>query len=166
MPATAFSGELYRHFAPRYGPLDGDGARRQGGRWNPPDSFPTLYTGTSLETVDAEFARAAARAGLSPSAFLPRELAVIRVRLERVLDVRVARVPAALGVTVSQITADDVSTPQAIGEAANQLGFEAIIAPSATTVGEAVAVLLMNRSADRPSRSSNDGHIDRRRLGH
>jgi hypothetical protein len=96
-----------------------------------------LYTATSIATVDAEFRRTAANAGLAPAAFLPRELAVIRVSLERVLD----------GVSRAQITADDLATPQAIGEAANQLGFEAIIAPSATTVGEAVAILLMNRSA-------------------
>lgn len=38
-----YRGEAFRHLARRWHPLSGGGARIQGGRWNPPESFATLY---------------------------------------------------------------------------------------------------------------------------
>ena len=45
-----FEGEAFRHMGPGYGPLDAEGARIHGGRWNPPNSFP-VYPGTSTATA-------------------------------------------------------------------------------------------------------------------
>lgn len=58
-----FLGDAFRHISPQYNPLSGVGARTQGGRWNPPQSFATLYLGAERETVVAEFARVVARSG-------------------------------------------------------------------------------------------------------
>lgn len=140
---------MYRHYAPAYGPLSGEGARRQGGRWNPPDSVATVYTASDIETVDSEFTRQLARSGLSPANVQPRELATIRVELRRVLDLRDPDTRDALGVSLDDLMADDPSLSQAIGEAAQHLGYEAIVAPSASGgPGYVVALFMTNRSPD------------------
>ena len=108
-----------------------------------------LYTATDLATVDAEFAHQLARARLRPDSLRPRELATIRVSLHRVLDLREASVREALGVRLEALLANDPALPRAIGEAANHLGYEAVIAPSAAPGGaEIVAVFLNNRAPD------------------
>ena len=142
---------------PSHEPLSGDGARRHGGRWNPRESFPTVYAGLSISTVEAEFQRLASRAGLSASSFLPRDLATIRVVLHEILDLRDPTTRRSIGLEASELQSDDVAVTQAIGEASNLLGFEAILAPSATGVGDVCILLLMNRS----SRSSIEV-VDRR----
>lgn len=124
--------------------MSGDGARRFGGRWNPPDSFSVLYTGTSLATVDAEFERMLAWAGLARAR--QRDLATIELSLQRVLDLRDETTLRALGTSRSELAGADSEVPQAIGEAAQHLGYEAIVAPSATEVGDVVAVFLTNRA--------------------
>jgi RES domain-containing protein len=139
---------VYRHYAPAYGPLNGEGARRLGGRWNPPDSYATLYTASDTETVDAEFDRMLALLRLRPESARPRNLVAIKIRLNRVIDLRIPSVRDALGVTVNDLIDDDLSVPRAISEAAQHLGFEAIIAPSAAGKGHVVAIFLTNRSPD------------------
>ena len=122
---------MYRHYAPAYGALSGEGARRLGGRWNPPDSFATLYTATDIPTVDAEFDRQLALARLRPESVRPRDLATIKVELRRVLDLRDPSVRSALGVNTEELLSDDPTIARAIGEAAQHLGYEAIVSPSA-----------------------------------
>lgn len=100
-----------------------------------------------MDTVDAELARTAASAGVAVDALLPRDVAVVALKLSRVLDLRDPAILGALGVTSAAIATDDLTTPQAIGEAAHQLGFEAVVAPSATGVGDVVAIFLTNRVA-------------------
>jgi RES domain-containing protein len=131
-----------------YPPLSGDGARRQGGRWNPPDSYPVVYTAIDVATVDRELDRAARRAGMTGAMMGPRRLATIRVRLSRVLDMTDADVRAALDVTEADLMGEDLAIPQAIGETAHHLGYEAILAPSAAGAGQTLAILLDNRAAD------------------
>jgi RES domain-containing protein len=126
-----WSGEVLRHHAPRYGALDGQGARANGGRWNPPGSFPVIYTALDRATVDAEFNRLSRRTGLPASSFLPRRLTTIRVALGKVLDLTDARVRRRVGVTPAALTDDDWTRTQRIGLAAQFLGFEAILAPGA-----------------------------------
>ena len=63
---TPYAGRVFRHIAPGYQPLSGEGARAMGGRWNPPQSFPVLYTSPSLDVVVAEIRRKAQRAGFAP----------------------------------------------------------------------------------------------------
>ena len=138
---------MYRHYAPAYGALSGEGARRLGGRWNPPDSFATLYTATDIPTVDAEFDRQLALARLRPESVRPRDLATIRVELRRVLDLRDPSVRSALGVNAEELLSDDPAITRAIGEAAQHLGYEAVVSPSAARdAGHVVVLFLTNRS--------------------
>ncbi|HEY6608002.1 MAG TPA: RES family NAD+ phosphorylase [Candidatus Limnocylindria bacterium] len=127
----AWKGAVLRHHAPRYGALDGEGARVNGGRWNPPESFPVVYTALDRATVDAEIDRLARRSGLSVESLLPRRLSRIDADLTKVLDLTDRAVRRRLGVTLALLTADDWGATQRIGQAAQFLGFEAILAPGA-----------------------------------
>lgn len=138
---------MYRHFAPAFSALSGDGARRLGGRWNPAESFPVVYTALDVDTVDRELARSLARAGMSPAAARPRTLATIRVRLTRILDLTDPAMLQRVGVTREEILAEDPALPRAIGDAAHRLGYEAVLAPSATGSGRVLAVFLDNLAA-------------------
>jgi len=130
-----FEGRVYRQLAPGYGPLSGEGARIHGGRWNPPDSFPVLYTAPDPATCLAELARAAALQGLRPVDLLPRVLVSYEVQLSRVLDMTDAEVLAALNLRPEQLLTDDLRRTRAIGAAALFVGFEAIRAESAARRG-------------------------------
>ena len=137
---------MYRHFAPTYQALSGDGARLFGGRWNPSESFGVVYAAVDVPTVDREFRRAAAMSRMSR--LLPRNLAEIRLDLKKVLDLTRPEVREMLQVSVDDITGDDLTLPRAIGEAAHHLGIEAIVAPSAAGEGVMVAVFIGNRVAE------------------
>ncbi len=138
--ATTFTGTAYRHVAARRGPLSGSGARSQGGRWNPPQSFATLYLALERDTVIAEFYRLAARSQRAPQDFLPRHFHSYDLNLTQVLDLRTPGARSALNLDLTDIASDDLTTCQAIGETAHYLGYEAILAPSATGTGVVLAV--------------------------
>lgn len=77
-----------RHVSEGRQPLSGAGARIQGGRWNLPESFPTLYVGMTEDIVAAEFRRLALLSGRSTASFLPRQLHKLDLKLQLVLDLR------------------------------------------------------------------------------
>lgn len=137
----AYTGEAFRHVARGRHPLSGAGARSQGGRWNPPQSFATLYLADSEAAVEAEFRRMAERQGLSISQFLPRRIYRLEVELQAVVDLTGATaLPPALA--EADFLGEDLSTTQAVGEAAQYLGREAILAPSAAGPGLVLAVFI------------------------
>lgn len=137
---VSFKGEAYRHIAARWHPLSGAGARSQGGRWNPAESFATLYLALSKETAVAEFRRMASRNGREPDEFVPRRLHRIRLELSAVVDLTSRELPGDF--ENLNLQSSDRAVTQAIGEAAQYLGREAIRAPSATGVGEVLAVFI------------------------
>jgi RES domain-containing protein len=141
LDSVPFAGDAYRHLAPRWHPLSGAGARSQGGRWNPPESFATLYLALDEKTAVEEFRRMARRSGRRPEDFLPRNLHRLHLDLQSVLDLTGApRLPGALAEIDFQ--GDSLAPTQAVGEAAQYLGHEAVKAPSATGSGEVLAVFL------------------------
>ncbi len=107
-----------------------------------------MYTALDVTTVDLELERTARRAGMTIARMGPRRLATIHVRLSRVLDLTNADIRAALDVAEVDLTGEDPAVPQAIGETAHHLGYEAILAPSAAGTGNALAIFLDNRAAD------------------
>lgn len=135
LPRTGFEGRVYRHLAPGYGPLSSEGARIHGGRWNPPDSFPALYTALEPAISLAELARAARLQGLRPSDLVPRILVSYDVRLSRVLDLTDPAVLDGLGLHAEELVADDLRHSRAIGAAARFAGFEALRAESTARRG-------------------------------
>lgn len=136
----AFEGKVFRSVAPAYAALSGEGARLHGGRWNPPSSFPVIYTSLDTGTAVLEVTRTAMRIGLLETDLLPRVLMTIRTKLGRVLDLSDPEVLRKAALTPSVLTDDDVRICQAIGDAANYLGFEAVLAPSAAAPGRTLAI--------------------------
>jgi RES domain-containing protein len=145
---TAHAGPAYRHQAAGWNPLSGAGARIQGGRWNPPNSFATIYVAVTRETAIAEFNRMAARAGRRPEDFTPRRLYTFELRLHGLVDLRPTDARTAVDLDDDDILGDDASACQAVGEAAETLGREGIIAPSATGLGIVLAVFFDRLGAD------------------
>ena len=142
--STKFSGVVFRHIAPHRGCLSGEGARQAGGRWNPPDSFPVLYTGLSERTVIDEFYRLAERSTLPVDSFMPRTLCILEAELESVLDLRPDDGLSKVGLSLDQLRSYSMRECQAVGDAAHQLGLEGILAPSATGTGEVLAIFELN----------------------
>lgn len=136
-----YAGSLFRHVAAGRHPLSGAGARSLGGRWNPRQSFAALYLAAEKATVEAEFRRMANRQGRNPRQFLPRRIYRIEVELQSVVDLTQ---PELLPETLRDVdlSSDDLAVTQAIGEAAQYLGREAILAPSAAGEGEVLAVFI------------------------
>lgn len=138
--ATSFAGEAWRHAAPQYEPTSGAGARSHGGRWNPPNSFDTLYLALDRATAAREFRRMAEKAGLPLEGFLPRRLHRYRVDVRNLVDLRSEAALADVGLTLARVQADDPTHCRAVGAAAHQLGSEGILAPSATGIGEVLVI--------------------------
>lgn len=146
---TSFEGEAFRHIAPAYNPLQTDGARIRGGRWNPPESFPTLYLALDERTAAAELRRLAQRQSRRVEDLLPRTVYIFRVRLRDVLDLDLTNPESIDALALADaISADDMSRTQAVGEAAHYLSLEAILAPSATSAGRVLAVFFDRLRAD------------------
>lgn len=141
---TSYDRAAFRQQAPEFDPLSGEGARRRGGRFNPPDSFPVLYLCSTRACAVAEFRRAGARLAIGPEGLLPRHLFRYSMRLDRVLDLREDETTAILKVSREDLVGHDVSTTRQIGEAAHALGLQAVLAPSATGQDDVLAVFIEN----------------------
>ncbi len=142
LPPAHVSDHAYRHQAARWRySQPGAGARTHGGRWNPPNSFATLYLGLTTHVVEAEFRRLADRAGRAPSDFMPRDLVEYEVELEAVLDLTDPDSLTAVGLSEA-LYSDDPTPCQQVGEAAHHLGREGLLAPSVTGEGSVLAVFL------------------------
>lgn len=139
-PAASLSIVAYRNQAKGFDPRSGDGARRLGGRFNPPHSFPALYLCLTRPCVVAELTRQAERQGFNVDALLPRELFEISADLDKVLDLTDAATLEAIGITPPDLVREDHRFTQAIGEAAHQHAFQAIRSPSATGVDNVLAI--------------------------
>lgn len=139
-PGASLSVVAYRNQAKGFDPRSGDGARRLGGRFNPPHSFPALYLCVTRPCVVAELTRQAERQGLNVDALLPRELFEIRTELDNVLDLTDPATLDVLGIAPPDLVREDRHFTQEIGEVAHEHGFQAIRSPSATGVDQVLAI--------------------------
>ncbi len=127
-----------------FDPRSGDGARRFGGRFNPPHSFPVIYLCTTRPCVLAELTRRTQRQSLSVEDLLPRELWRITVDLTKMLDLTNRDTLEALEVEPSDLVRDDLQYTREIGEAAHEHRFQAIRSASATGVDDVVGIMPEN----------------------
>jgi RES domain-containing protein len=144
LTGTALSTTGYRNQAIGFDPRSGEGARRFGGRFNPPHSFPVVYLCTSRPCVVAEFTRQADRQGLAVDDLLPRELWRITVELTKVLDLTHRGTLEALNIDPADLLRDDRRLTNEIGEAAHEHRFQAIRSASVTGVDDVLAVMPEN----------------------
>jgi RES domain-containing protein len=70
-----------------------------------------------------------------------RRIGRARVESLRVLDLTDPEVRQALALTEADLTGDDLTRCQALGDAARTAGFEGILAPSAALTGEIILVV-------------------------
>ncbi|KAA0234610.1 MAG: hypothetical protein JJLCMIEE_03083 [Acidimicrobiales bacterium] len=143
-PGRPLATTALRNQAPGYDPRSGEGARRFGGRFNPPRSFPVLYLCSTRACVVAELTRQASRQGLEVGDLLPRELWRVEAELTSVLDLTDDTTLGAVGVGRKDLVGDDLRLTQQLGEAAYEHQFQAILAPSATGVDDVLAVFPEN----------------------
>ena len=135
--------------------LNGKGALRSGGRWNAPGAFAVVY-GCTDDVTAAKESSAAANYYNFPMRE-PRILVAIHFKLQGVLNLTDASIRRRLGVTLSEIRAEDwrklqelgsESLSQCLGRAAFWLGAEGIIIPSfARPRGVNIAFFPGNRAA-------------------
>lgn len=127
--------------------MSGEGARIAGGRYNPPESFPTLYLCTSMECVVAEFERVSGKHPAGRGALLPRELYEYEFRFQKTLDLTAESVLSSLSIATADLIARPWDLCQNVGQAAQAVGFQAIRAPSATGFGDVLCVFPENIGA-------------------
>jgi RES domain-containing protein len=137
---TLWSGTAFRHTAPHRDPLSGEGARRFGGRWNPPDLFATLYLADPVATCIAEFERTARGQAKGARSFLERSVHHINVANLVTADLRSPEALAAVGLSLESVSDDHWEPCQRVGELAHYLGLQGLLAPSATGLGIVVVV--------------------------
>ena len=144
LPGAALSVAGYRNQASGFDLRSGDGARRFGGRFNPPHSFPVIYLCTSRPCVVAELTRQADRQGLAVDDLLPRELWRITVELTKVLDLTHRGTLEALDIDPADLLRHDRQLTNKIGEAAHEHRFQAIRSASVTGVDDVLGVMPEN----------------------
>lgn len=138
---VAYVGETFRHMAARWNdPPSGEGARINGGRFNPPDSFPVLYLCTTRPCTVAELRHLGRRQLIGVDGLLPRVLYRYETALDHLLDLTSEATLERLGITDQQVTGPDLAVPRQIGVSAHATGSQGIRAPSATGVDEVIAV--------------------------
>ena len=141
-PLTKFAGQGWRHLSPHYDPLSGEGARLHGGRFNSPGSFPVLYLCESRPCAVAELRRLGERQAIGIAGLLPRTLYRYEVVLDRVLDLTDEAVRAEVGIGSEILIGPDWTACQELGSILHALGAQGVSSPSATGVGEIIAVFV------------------------
>jgi len=137
-----YEGRVWRHLSPRHDPLSGEGARINGGRFNPPGSFPVLYMCATRPCAVAEIRRLGERQAIGVEGLLPRHLYSYDIILDLVLDLTDAEVRATVGMGLDVLTDPDWTSCQELGTTAHALGVQAILSPSATAVDDVLAVFV------------------------
>lgn len=143
-PLLSFTGQGWRQIAARYDPLSGEGARLYGGRFNPPGSFPVLYICQSRPCAAAELKRLGERQAIGVEGLLPRRLYRYEIVLDRILYLTDSEVRAQVGLGLDILTGPDWTACQELGVAAHALGIKGINSPSATGVGDVLAIFVQH----------------------
>lgn len=140
--ATSWSGTVYRYTSASRDALSGEGARLNGGRWNPRSLFPTVYLAEPFPACVSEFKRMAHAAGMPPEAIVARGYLAHTITVTElpVLDLRTAEALDRVGLQRSDIEdQNDWTACQAVGHAAWFLERAGVLAPSATGEGTVLA---------------------------
>lgn len=174
--AVKWSGVVYRSASPRYANQDdlltGLGSKSAGARWNPPNSFPTIYASldphTALDEVLAHFLYYK----IPIEAAMPRVTVSVRVRLGGVLDLTEGKTRSALRVSERRMVDEPwreeqkvgrEALTQALGRLTHELGWEGLLVPSAARrTGMNLILLPANLSGPSSLEIINVGDLPRR----
>jgi RES domain-containing protein len=106
------------------------------------DGSSTIYLASPIETCHAELDRLIERQGSSVR--LPRALHTVAVEPLSVVDLTAAGALAQVGLSEAAIESPDWEPCQRVGEAIAYLGYQGLVAPSATGNGVVIAVYEQN----------------------
>jgi RES domain-containing protein len=132
-----WTGTCFRYTGAHREPLSGEGARRFGGRWNPPLLFSAIYLASSAQACMVEVERNAQTASTTADKLLeaPYLLHTVEVTDLAVLDLTTSEAREAVGLEDADIYGDDWSACQAVGHAAWFLQVQGVLVPAAGGVG-------------------------------
>jgi RES domain-containing protein len=147
---AGFDGDLFRFIHPKFSKaadiVSGVGALHAAGRWNLPGASRLSYTALAPQTALAEALAHVNYYRLPVAQALPRVLVALRLKAKRVLDLRDGKARQALVLSQDTIRKLDwraenqhgsEAMTQAWGRALADVGFEAVIVPSAAEAGGA-----------------------------
>jgi hypothetical protein len=165
---TSVTGRWQRHVDVDHAATALEG-RRGYGRWGTASGFPVLYLGQPLESVIVEAYRHLVgpvedpgEAAALAAQVRPRTLITAEVNATEILDLRhtATRVQVGLTLEVLRSGTDDresYAACQEVAQVAHQLGRRGIVAPSATEIGETLALFPdLLPAAERPARVLGD----------
>lgn len=143
-----YEGMAYRYVAERYAHdeeiLSGKGAWQFGGRWNGSHAFHAVYCASTATLAHEEYLQGLRLTGLGEYKAMPLVGKAIEVKLQRVLDLREARLMEKLELTHEQLRDDPwrqmmndqkESLCQCIGRLAYKRNYQGIIVPSSVLTG-------------------------------
>lgn len=155
--AEPWEGTGFRTCAPRWATpehlFSGEGARRTGGRWNPPGML-AVYASDVPEHSLAEALASSRRAGIRDERLLPQVNGWGAIRLQVLLDLTDVRVRDEIGWTRRRMLALDWASAssrgeetatQAFGRIAAESGIEGLRVPSAAVARASALVLFPDR---------------------
>jgi len=138
-----FAQLVFRSTEPTYASehdlLTGKGSQKSGGRWNPPNSFATVYAAFTDLTAIAESKAHFVYYRIDPAEALPRTLVAVNAKFGNVVDLTEGTIRQALSISATRMRMDDwraenrrgnESLTQAIGRAAYCVGLEGLIVPA------------------------------------
>lgn len=142
------SGEFERHCSLRWEEMKPSAA---GGRWGARLAYEVLYLGRPRQSVVVEAYRHLVDDELDApqelaASVIERRILTCEVAVQNILDLRTKASRAAVGLSDDDLYSDlgAYDRCQAIGAAAHQLGLYGVIAPSASRLGETLALFAMN----------------------
>jgi RES domain-containing protein len=134
---AVWDGPVYRHTARTIESsriLNGEGARHNGGRWNPQDSFRTVYLSLDVPTVVAEFRRTIGPgrdiSGVAKGYVVWR----VNAKVDNLVDLRPVENRRALDLP-EPFVGSPRELSQDIGDAAYYVRYKGLLVPSAAVDG-------------------------------
>jgi RES domain-containing protein len=124
--------------------MDGKGALKHGGRWNPPEGFRTVYLALSPEAAIAEVFQIGNHFGFNQTSLRPRLIVAVRIRLQRIVDLRPDAGPISAVCSLAELLGENWRTAvdhgrmtlsQTLGSLLFTSGVEGFLVPSATGCG-------------------------------
>jgi RES domain-containing protein len=133
-------------------------ANRTGARWNPPDTA-ALYASLDRTTVLAEMdhLRNLQTPPVKRSVY---RLHQIRLRVDKMLDLRDRRLLESLRIGAEELASDDPTACRRVGGAAAWLGRDAILVPSVRGAGDNLVVFVDQQDPDAPVEVRWSGHVE------
>ncbi len=145
--SLAYVGIVYRYVPHKAtDPLDGSFAMRLGGRWNPPHSFPVLYTSCSIKVAVANLWHRFEGESVAPwevSEEYQADLYELRIDQPNLVDVRTSDGIEGLGFPPSYPEGTGYTVTQQAGLRLHREGWPGVWCRSAALIsGEEVALFL------------------------